>query len=291
MILTYWLISGSSPSKVQASYTDRASKLKAILDGHVQLLQPGEDQFTMELVAPECDPPCPKHLRLPAASGDDYEASYRSEMVTKGLHRIQTLLQQDPVDKPRVLYYIKKEVAGWMEEFTEPRPTDLNDLFSDLEKLQKFLLGQSGSSIFGEEFFEREKAKDQASLDTLRKARIQVSTELGLLKKAMAPMLKASEDFAFKEQQCQAEVAQLQAQLDKKQRHQEEFRLLKARNDERIAAHNAVAREATAGLGVMEGRCDAIEARVKTAASRQERLAAKGPPAVAAVLAYTCDLK
>lgn len=55
MTSTFYLVSGSSSSKFEASYTDRASKLKAILDGHLQLLQPDEDQYTMELMAPDCD--------------------------------------------------------------------------------------------------------------------------------------------------------------------------------------------------------------------------------------------
>lgn len=231
----------------------------------------------------------PKRLQLPVADDADYEASYRSEMVTKGLHRIQTLLQQNPVDKPRVLYYLNKEVTGWMQEFKEQRPTNLNDLLSDLEKLQDYLSGQSSSSIFDEEFFEREKTRDQASLDGLKKARAEVSTELDLLKEVMAPMFKARDDFALKQQQCQMDVEQLEAQLKKKKRHQEEFRLLKARNDERIAAHDAVIKEAAARIDMLDGRCDALKIRLRTAASRQERLTAEHPPAVAAVLAYTCD--
>lgn len=41
---------------------------------------------------------------------------------------------------------------------------------------------------------------------------------------------------------------------------------------------------------MLDGCCDAIEVRVETTALRHERLGAGGPPAVAANLAYSCDL-
>lgn len=84
-------------------------------------------------------------------------------------------------------------------------------------------------------------------------------------------------------------VEQLQAQLEKKKRHQE-FHLLMARNDERITAHNVIVQEATTGIDTLDGCCDTMEVRLKTAASRQEHLFVESLSTIAVVLAYTCDL-
>lgn len=62
-----------------------------------------------------------------------------------------------------------------------------------------------------------------------------MSSELALVKESMAPMQKTSPDLAPKVQQCQAEIEGLEDELVKNKKHQEEFHLLKTRNDERIA--------------------------------------------------------